>query len=108
MNKVNLLIILIMVILVILFLFLIVYPKIVLKCIGRNSEFYTQLGCNLCDTQLNELGKNQKEIKIINCWNQGDKCNDINYTPAWKIKGIKYEGFFNIKELKEMTGCGLF
>ena len=104
----KILLILGLVILLILSFYLLIYPKIVFKCIGKNSEFYTQLGCDLCDEQLNELGRNQKYINIINCWNQGDKCKDIDYTQTWKIKGFKYKGVFNINELKEITGCGLF
>ena len=74
-------------------------------CIGENSEFYVQLGCNACRHQEEMFGENKKYLNIIDCWFEGEKCLNIEYTPTWIIKGEKYIGVQSIEKLKELTGC---
>ena len=75
------------------------------KCIGQNSEFYIQLGCNACKTQTDKFGDNKKYLNIIDCWYEREKCLEIKYTPTWIINGKKYTGVQSIKKLKKLTGC---
>jgi len=77
----------------------------VAKCIGKNSELYTQLGCSACKTQEEMFGENYKYLNVIDCWFERDKCSNIEYTPTWIIKGEKYVGVQSISDLQELTGC---
>lgn len=80
-------------------------PEEVAKCIGKNSELYTQLGCSACEIQKDMFGENYEYLTIIDCWFEQDKCFDIAYTPTWIIKGEKYTGVQSIEKLKGLTGC---
>jgi len=75
------------------------------KCIGENSELYTQTGCHACQIQEEMFGDNVQYLNIINCWTERDKCGDIQWTPTWVINGEKYEDIQTIEKLKELTGC---
>ncbi len=77
----------------------------VAKCIGKNSELYTQLGCSACKTQEEMFGENYEYLNVIDCWFERDKCSNIEYTPTWIIKGEKYVGVQSISDLQELTGC---
>jgi len=79
--------------------------KEISKCIGENSKLYTQLGCSACKTQENMFGDNYQYLNVIDCWFERDKCGEIEYTPTWIIKGIKYTGAQSISTLQELTGC---
>ena len=80
-------------------------PENIVKCIGENSELYGQLGCSACKKQEELFGENSKYLTIIDCWNEREKCLEIEYTPTWIIKGEKYVGVQSIEKLKELTGC---
>lgn len=80
-------------------------PEEVVKCIGKNSKLYVQLGCHACEIQKDIFGKNYEFLTVIDCWFEGDKCNEIEKTPTWVIKGEKYVGIKTIEKLKELTGC---
>lgn len=77
------------------------------KCIGENSELYTQLGCSHCEDQEEMFGENLKYLEIVDCFYEKEKCSveDITATPTWKIKGEKYKGVQTIEKLQELTGC---
>lgn len=80
-------------------------PQDVSKCIGQNSELYIQLGCHACETQKQLFGEDINNLNIIDCFYEREKCDDIQYTPTWIIKGEKYIGVQTIEKLKEITGC---
>jgi len=75
------------------------------KCIGENSVIYTQLGCHACRIQEEMFGENYKHLKVIDCFYEKDKCEEISLTPTWMVKGQKYTGVQSIEKLKELTGC---
>jgi len=75
------------------------------KCIGKNSILYTQLGCHACETQEQIFGENYQYLNVIDCFFQVENCQEIIATPTWKIKGEFYKGVQSIEELKELTGC---
>lgn len=77
----------------------------VVKCIGQNSILYVQTGCPHCKTQENLFGENLKYIKIIDCWEQREKCIHIDATPSWEINNELYRGIQSIEKLKELTNC---
>jgi len=75
------------------------------KCIGKNSELYTQLGCHACEIQEDLFGENYRYLTIIDCFYEQDKCMKIQYTPTWIINGKEIAGVQSIETLKELTGC---
>ncbi len=75
------------------------------KCIGENSVLYIQLGCHACETQEEIFGENLKYINRVDCFFEGEKCQEIEVTPTWEIKGEFYKGVRSIEELKELTSC---
>lgn len=75
------------------------------KCIGKNSILYVQLGCHACEIQKEKFGDSYKYLTVIDCWNEREKCSDIQRTPTWIIKGEKYEGILSVEKLKELIGC---
>jgi uncharacterized membrane protein len=75
------------------------------KCIGENSVLYTQLGCHACETQKNLFGESYQYLNLVDCFYEGEKCSNIEYTPTWIINNEKYVGIQSIEELKELTGC---
>lgn len=75
------------------------------KCIGSKSTLYVQLGCVHCKTQEEMFGDFKKELNIIDCFYERDKCSEIKATPTWDINGKFYEGVQSIETLKELTGC---
>ena len=77
------------------------------KCIGQNSELYTQLGCHACETQKNLFGNNYQYLNVIDCFEIPDKCIEkgITATPTWIINGQKYVSIQKIETLKDLTGC---
>lgn len=75
------------------------------RCIGQNSELYTQLGCHACKIQEEMFGKNYQYLNVIDCWFERDKCAGVRYTPTWMINGEKYRGVQSVEKLKELTGC---
>jgi len=77
----------------------------VTECIGKNAVLYVQLGCHACETQKELFGENLDKLNIIDCFYEGEKCSEIQYTPTWIINGKKYVGVQKIEELKELTGC---
>lgn len=79
--------------------------KEVAECIGKNSKLYVQLGCSACKIQEEIFGDNYQYLNVIDCWFEGDKCGEIEYTPTWIIKGTKYDEVFSIQTLQELTGC---
>ena len=79
--------------------------KEVAECIGKNSKLYTQLGCNHCEQQEDLFGDNYQYLDVTDCWFERDKCEGIEFTPTWVIKGEKYEEVLSIKKLQELTGC---
>ncbi len=79
--------------------------KEIAKCIGQNSKLYTQLGCSACQIQEEIFGDNYQYLNVVDCWFERDKCGEIEYTPTWIIKGIKYTGAQSISTLQELTGC---
>jgi hypothetical protein len=77
----------------------------VAKCIGTNSQLYTQLGCSHCKTQEDMFGSNLKYLNITDCFYEQDKCTNITATPTWIIKGQTYLGVQSIETLQNLTGC---
>lgn len=96
---------------VILIAILILYPKNVnseievVKCIGKNSVLYVQLGCHACESQESLFGNNSKNLNIIDCFYEKEKCSGIAVTPTWKINDELYKGVQSIEKLKELTRC---
>jgi len=101
--------VIIIIILIVAFVILNDKPNItdeeIVKCIGRNSELYVQLGCRACDAQEELFGDNYQYLTIIDCVFSPNECGDIEFTPTWKIKGESYEKVQSIEKLKELTGC---
>ena len=77
----------------------------IVKCIAEKSILFTQLGCHACQTQEDLFGENYKYLKTVDCFYELDKCEGIEATPTWKIKGQDYKGVQSIETLKELTGC---
>jgi hypothetical protein len=61
------------------------------KFIGENSVLYTQLGCSHCEKQENMFGENAKYLKIIDCFEETEKCIEQ-----------KYEGVKTAEELENL------
>lgn len=80
-------------------------PEDIAKCIGKNSVIYAQLGCRACKIQKDIFGENYKYLNAVDCFYEGDKCNEIKFTPTWIINDKLYEGVQTIEKLKELTGC---
>jgi len=76
-----------------------------IKCIAEKSMLFTKLGCNACQKQEDLFGENYKYIKKIDCFYELDKCQNIEATPTWKIKGKYYVGVQTIEKLQELTDC---
>lgn len=79
------------------------------KCLGENSELYTQAGCHACEIQENMFGETYQYLNIIDCvleknWPICQEA-DIRATPTWIINGQKYVGVQSIETLKQATGC---
>ena len=81
------------------------YSEETIKCIGTNSTLYVQLGCSHCITQEKKFGKKKDLLNIIDCFYEKDICENITATPTWLINGKMYTGVYEIKELKNITGC---
>jgi len=77
------------------------------KCIGQKSVLYTQLGCHYCKTQEDLFGESYKELTVVDCFYDQEKClaKDIKGTPTWEINGQKVVGVQTIKNLQDLTGC---
>ena len=80
--------------------------KKISKCIGQNSELYTQVGCHACEKQKEMFGNNYEYLTIIDCFFEREKCGGIRATPTWIINGEEYLGVQSIETLQELTGCG--
>lgn len=77
----------------------------VAKCIGSKSVLYTQLGCHACESQKDLFGENYQYLNVIDCWYEGEKCSEIEFTPTWIINNKKTEGVQTVDKLRELTGC---
>lgn len=75
------------------------------KCIGEKATLYVQYGCSHCKTQEELFGNDLKYLKIIDCYREQDKCQNIRATPTWIIDEEQYLGVQSINKLKELTGC---
>ena len=75
------------------------------KCIGLKSVLYTQLGCSACVRQEQIFGESYKDLNVIDCFYELDKCGGIEATPTWIIGGQKYTGIQELSKLKQLTGC---
>jgi hypothetical protein len=77
------------------------------ECIGKNAKLYTQLGCHACKIQEEMFGEDYKDLNVIDCFFDGEKCTEagITATPTWVINREKYMGVQSIEKLKELTGC---
>lgn len=77
------------------------------KCISEKSVIYISNGCIACAKQESLFGENFKELNVIDCAIESEKCREIDITkvPTWLINEKKYEGVQSIEELKELTGC---
>jgi len=80
-------------------------PKSLAKCIGENSELYTQLGCHACEIQKEMFGENYEHLTVVDCFFNLEACSEISYTPTWIINDKEYVGVQDIETLKELTGC---
>ena len=79
--------------------------KEITECIGKNSKIYVQLGCHACESQEELFGDNYQYLNIIDCFYEREKCEGIESTPTWIIKGEKHTGVQPISTLQELTGC---
>lgn len=79
----------------------------IVKCIGKNSVLYIQLGCSACKKQEEIFGDNYQKLTIVDCFFEKDKCikNKITATPTWEINGKKIEGVQSISKLQNLTSC---
>jgi len=75
------------------------------RCIGKNSILYVQLGCHACETQEKMFGENYQYLNSIDCFYELNKCEGIEVTPTWKIKGEIYKGVQSIENLQKLTEC---
>jgi len=81
--------------------------KNLVKCISEKSVVYISSGCVACDKQEKLFGDNFKELNVIDCVFESEKCRQANITavPTWFIDEKSYKGVQNIDKLKELTGC---
>ena len=72
--------------------------------LGENATLYISNGCPHCTTQLKILGECSKNLTIIDCTEEPNKCleDEIRHVPTWIINNEKYEGIKSIEELKEL------
>lgn len=73
--------------------------------LGENATLYISNGCPHCTTQLKILGECSKNLTIIDCTEEPNKCleAEIIRVPTWIINGKKYVGIQSIEELNELT-----
>ena len=81
--------------------------KNLVKCISENSVVYISSGCVACEKQEKLFGESFKELNVIDCVFESEKCREANITavPAWFIDEKSYKGVQSIEKLKELTGC---
>lgn len=81
-------------------------PEEIAKCIGENSILYTKTGCSFCEKQKALFGDN---LDYLNTFNSDDWDTlvekGVTKTPTWIINEKKYEGYYSIEKLQELTGC---
>ncbi len=75
----------------------------------QGAEFYGTEYCATCEKQKDILGSEAfRKINYIDCGKDKEDCPNIQSIPAWFIpnseKKINY-GFFELKELKKISGC---
>lgn len=77
------------------------------KCIGENSELYSQLGCRACKAQEELFGENYQYLNVIDCFFEKEKCIELEITgtPTWIIKNERLVGVQSISQLQNSTGC---
>jgi hypothetical protein len=81
--------------------------EVLAKCLGENSELYTQIGCPACKTQEEMFNGNYEFLTTIDCSSERARCEEVGIsgTPTWIIDGELYKGIQSIEKLKELTGC---
>ena len=84
-----------------------VVDKNLVKCISEKSVVYISSGCVACDKQEKLFGDNFKELNVIDCVFESEKCRQANITavPTWFINEKSYKGVQSIETLKELTEC---
>jgi hypothetical protein len=80
-------------------------PIETVKCIGKRTTLYTQLGCHACETQEKIFGENYQYLNSVDCFFEREKCEGITATPTWKIGEKIIVGIQSLDELKKLTGC---
>ena len=80
-------------------------PEEVAKCIEKKATLYTQLGCHACEKQEEAFGEKYQYLDVVDCFYERDKCEEIELTPTWKIKGEYYKGVQTVQYIKDLTGC---
>jgi hypothetical protein len=58
------------------------------KCIASRSTLYVQTGCHACATQEALFGDYFKNLNVVDCFYQRDKCSNVQYTPTWVIRKL--------------------
>lgn len=81
--------------------------KELVECIANKSIIYSQLGCSHCIKQEKEFGKYKDLLNKIDCFYNESICinKQIRVTPTWEVDGKLIEGYYNIKDLRNITGC---
>ncbi len=79
------------------------------NCLAEKSELYIGAGCPYCKNQEEIFGDFPGNLKIIDCSLEPEICEEreITFVPTWIINGEKYVGEKNLKELAEITKCGV-
>ncbi len=78
----------------------------VVTCLNnKNAELYDSFNCKECEEQARLFGNNFKELSIVDCGNNLEKCKNIREVPAWYVNGKIEYGFKSLDELKILADC---
>ena len=79
------------------------------QCLTENgSNFYVEDKCLDCYRQYELFGKTAFEyISVINCSSSEGLCFGLKEIPAWQINNKFYYGLLDLKQLIELSGCGV-
>lgn len=80
-------------------------PEEIAQCIGENSILYTLPTCGHCRDQKELFGEYSKNLTVVDCKSEPEKCSDIRNVPTWRINNKLYVGVQSIDYLKKLTGC---
>jgi len=72
---------------------------------AKGAEFYGNDFCADCEKQERLFGKAFEKINYVDCGKDNSLCPNIREIPAWYIDKKIHDGYKEIDELKELSGC---